>query len=106
MHVRERTEDLGWLVLIVVLIPLAIPLGALAFAFLLGQRLYAWTQGRMGPGFAGGTEERRGEIVTKPDASARWHDKPALTESAMRRHWRDVGALLDPRRSTIRARRG
>jgi hypothetical protein len=106
MHIRELTADLGWLVLIVLLLPLAIPLGGLAFVFLLGQRLYAWTHGRMGPGYAGGTVARRRETVTKHDDSARWHDKLALTASAGRRHWRDVGALLNSVAAPMGARRG
>lgn len=53
MRARELVGDIGWLVAIALLLPLAIPVGALAFLFLLGQRLYAWSRGRMQPGFAG-----------------------------------------------------
>lgn len=41
MRGREIAADIGWLILIAMLLPLAIPLAALAFIFLLGQRLYA-----------------------------------------------------------------
>ena len=53
MRVRELVGDIGWLVALVVLLPLAIPIGVLAFLFLLGQRLHAWSRSRMRPGFAG-----------------------------------------------------
>jgi hypothetical protein len=53
MQFRELTIDAGWLLLLIMLLPLAIPLGALAFAFLLGQRLYSWSRGRMQAGYAG-----------------------------------------------------
>lgn len=53
MRIREHTEDLGWFVLILLLLPLAIPVGAMVFMFLLGQRLLAWSQGRRRAGFAG-----------------------------------------------------
>jgi hypothetical protein len=41
VRTREIAADVGWLILIVMLLPLAIPIGALAFMFLLGQRFYA-----------------------------------------------------------------
>ena len=41
MRTREIAEDLGWFILIVLLLPLAIPAAVLAFVFLLGQRAYA-----------------------------------------------------------------
>lgn len=41
MRTREIAADVGWLILIVMLLPLAIPIAALAFMFLLGQRFYA-----------------------------------------------------------------
>lgn len=46
MRWREITEDLGWLVLIVLLLPLAIPAALVAFVFLLGQRLTNRVAGR------------------------------------------------------------
>lgn len=54
VRLRELAEDAGWLVLVVLLLPLAIPLGALAVVFLLGERLYGWNRSRMRQrGFAG-----------------------------------------------------
>jgi hypothetical protein len=41
VRTREIVADVGWLILIVLLLPLAIPLAALAFAYLLASRLYA-----------------------------------------------------------------
>jgi hypothetical protein len=41
VRTREIATDVGWLILIVMLLPLAIPIAALAFMFLLGQRFYA-----------------------------------------------------------------
>jgi hypothetical protein len=41
VRTREIAEDVGWLILIVMLLPLALPIAALAFMFLLGQRFYA-----------------------------------------------------------------
>ena len=41
MLTREVAADVGWLILILMLLPLAIPIAALAFIFLLGQRFYA-----------------------------------------------------------------
>ena len=41
MRTREIAADVGWLIVILMLMPLAIPIGALAFMFLLGQRFYA-----------------------------------------------------------------
>jgi hypothetical protein len=41
VRIREIAEDVGWLIVIFMLLPLAIPLAVLAFMFLLGQRLYA-----------------------------------------------------------------
>jgi hypothetical protein len=41
VHIREIAADIGWLTLVVMLIPLAIPLAGLAFMGLLVQRLYA-----------------------------------------------------------------
>lgn len=52
MRIREIAEDVGWLILIVLLMPLAIPVAALAFMFLLGQRLYAGHRERRRLGFA------------------------------------------------------
>ena len=52
VHTREIAEDVGWLALIVLLIPLAIPIAALAFVFLLSQRLYAGHRERRRLGFA------------------------------------------------------
>jgi hypothetical protein len=52
MRTREIVEDLGWFLLIALLLPLAIPVGALVFAFLLGQRLYAGYRERRRLGFA------------------------------------------------------
>jgi hypothetical protein len=49
---REIAVDVLWLVLIVLLLPLAIPVAALAFMFLLGQRLYAGYRERRRLGFA------------------------------------------------------
>ena len=47
MRLRELAEDLGWLTLIVLLLPLAIPFGMLAAVFLLGERLYWGSRRRM-----------------------------------------------------------
>jgi hypothetical protein len=52
VRTREVVTDVGWLILIVLLLPLAIPVAALAFAFLLGQRLYAGHRERRRLGFA------------------------------------------------------
>jgi hypothetical protein len=52
VRTREIAEDLGWFILIVLLLPLAIPAAALAFVFLLGQRLYAGHRERRRLGFA------------------------------------------------------
>lgn len=52
MHTREIAADIGWLALIVVLMPLAIPFLALAFVALVGQRLYAGHRERRRLGFA------------------------------------------------------
>jgi hypothetical protein len=41
VRTREIAADVGWLILIVMLLPLAIPIAVLAFMFLLGQRFYA-----------------------------------------------------------------
>ena len=41
MRTSEVAADVGWLILIFMLLPLAIPIAALAFMFLLGQRFYA-----------------------------------------------------------------
>jgi hypothetical protein len=41
VRTREIAADVGWLILILMLLPLAIPVAALAFIFLLGQRFYA-----------------------------------------------------------------
>jgi hypothetical protein len=42
VHIREVFADIGWLVLIVLLLPLAIPLGVLAVAVLFVQRTVLW----------------------------------------------------------------
>ena len=52
MRIGEIAADVGWLILIVLLLPLAIPLAALAFMFLLGQRLYAGYRERRRLGLA------------------------------------------------------
>jgi hypothetical protein len=52
VRTREIAEDVGWLILIALLLPLAIPVAALAFVFLLGQRLYAGHRERRRLGFA------------------------------------------------------
>lgn len=52
VRTREIAADVGWLVLIVLLLPLAIPVAALAFVFLLGQRLFAGHRERRRLGFA------------------------------------------------------
>jgi hypothetical protein len=52
VRTREIVEDVGWFILIVLLLPFAIPLLALAFVFLLGQRLYAGHRERRRLGFA------------------------------------------------------
>jgi hypothetical protein len=52
VRTREIAEDLGWFILIVLLLPLAIPVAALAFVFLLGQRVYAGHRERRRLGFA------------------------------------------------------
>lgn len=54
MRFRELAEDLGWLTLIVLLLPLAIPFGVLAALFLLGERLYWGNQRRMRRGGVAG----------------------------------------------------
>jgi hypothetical protein len=41
VRTREIATDVVWLIVIVMLLPLAIPIAALAFMFLLGQRFYA-----------------------------------------------------------------
>jgi hypothetical protein len=41
VRTREIAADIGWLILILMLLPLAIPVAVLAFMFLLGQRFYA-----------------------------------------------------------------
>lgn len=41
MRTGEVVADVGWLIVILMLLPLAIPIAALAFMFLLGQRFYA-----------------------------------------------------------------
>jgi hypothetical protein len=51
VRTREIVEDIGWIVLIVLLLPLAVPILALAFVFLLGQRLYAGHRERRRLGF-------------------------------------------------------
>jgi hypothetical protein len=52
MRAREYATDVGWLILIVLLLPIAIPIAALAFVFLLGQRLYAGHRERRRLGFS------------------------------------------------------
>jgi hypothetical protein len=52
VRTHQIAEDVGWLILIVLLLPLAIPVTALAFVFLLGQRLYAGHRERRRLGFA------------------------------------------------------
>jgi hypothetical protein len=47
VRLRELAEDIGWLVLVVLLLPLAIPLGALTAVFLLGEHLYRGSRRRM-----------------------------------------------------------
>ncbi len=44
---REFAADAGWLLVIVLLLPLAIPLGMLAAVFLLGERLYGESRRRI-----------------------------------------------------------
>jgi hypothetical protein len=44
---REFAVDAGWLVVIVLLLPLFIPLGVLAAVFLLQERLYGKGRRRM-----------------------------------------------------------
>jgi hypothetical protein len=51
VRTREIVEDVGWLVLFALLLPLAIPVAVLLFAFLLGQRLYAGHRERRRLGF-------------------------------------------------------
>jgi hypothetical protein len=41
VRTREVAVDLVWIILILMLLPLAIPIAALGFIFLLGQRFYA-----------------------------------------------------------------
>jgi len=53
VRIREIFGDVGGLVALVLLLPLVIPVGALAFLFLLGQRLRAWARSRMQADFAG-----------------------------------------------------
>ena len=52
MRTREIAEDVGWFILIFLLLPLAIPVAVLAFVFLLGQRVYAGHRERRRLGFA------------------------------------------------------
>jgi hypothetical protein len=52
VRTREIAEDLGWFILIVLLLPLAIPVAALAFVFLLSRRVYAGHRERRRLGFA------------------------------------------------------
>lgn len=40
MRIRELVIDVGWMLLLVLLIPVALPLVALGFIGLLGKRLY------------------------------------------------------------------
>jgi hypothetical protein len=47
MRLRELAEDMGWLTLIVLLLPLAIPVGVLAALLLVGERLYWGSRRRM-----------------------------------------------------------
>jgi hypothetical protein len=47
MRLREVAADAGWLVAIVLLLPLAIPLGVLAAVVLLGERLSRKRRRRM-----------------------------------------------------------
>ena len=54
LRLREFAADAAWLVLVVLLLPLAIPLGVLAAVLLLGERLYGENRRRMrGRGVAG-----------------------------------------------------
>jgi hypothetical protein len=53
VRTRELLGDVGWIVTLVLLLPVALPIGALAFLFLLGQRFHAWTRSRMQAGFVG-----------------------------------------------------
>lgn len=52
MRIREIALDVGWLILLVLLIPVALPLFVLGFIFLLGQRLYAGVRNRWQPSAA------------------------------------------------------
>jgi hypothetical protein len=49
VRIREIALDMGWLLVLVLLIPLAIPLFVIAFIFLLGQRLYSGARHRWQP---------------------------------------------------------
>jgi hypothetical protein len=42
VHLREALGDAAWLILIVMLLPLAIPLGILAMVVLFVQRTILW----------------------------------------------------------------
>jgi len=53
MLTRELMIDAGWLIVLVLLLPLAIAGTAIAFGALLAHRLYVWTLARMRTGFAG-----------------------------------------------------
>lgn len=46
-RLREFAADAGWLLVIVLLLPLAIPLGVLAAVFLLGERLHGESRRRI-----------------------------------------------------------
>jgi hypothetical protein len=58
LRFREYAADAGWLVIIVLLLPLIIPLGVLAVVLLLQERLYGKGRRRMR---ARGIAERAGE---------------------------------------------
>jgi hypothetical protein len=47
IRLREFAADAWWLMVIVLLLPLAIPLGVVAIVLLLGERLYGERQRRM-----------------------------------------------------------
>ena len=55
---REFAADAGWLVVIVLLLPLLIPLGVMAAVFVLQERLYGEGRRRMR---ARGIAERAGD---------------------------------------------
>jgi ABC-type phosphate transport system permease subunit len=55
---REFAADAGWLVIIVLLLPVIIPLGVLAAVFLVQERLYGEGRRRMR---ARGIAERAGD---------------------------------------------